>query len=195
MSAREEMLSGIRRLSLEEISLPEIPDFSYQPDLINQFKEALQSNGAILAQIGVNNIEGYLNDHFSKELKRVSLSEKFSGNMSLTGAISPHQLEGVDVAVVEAVFGVAENGALWIEPSHLNIPVLPFIVSHLVILADRNRLVANMHEAYKKIHLRDQRFGLFIAGPSKTADIEQSLVIGAHGPLSLTVLLVDAEAP
>jgi L-lactate dehydrogenase complex protein LldG len=36
-----------------------------------------------------------------------------------------------------------------------------------------------------------RRNRVFVAGPSKTADIEQSLVIGAHGPKSLTVLLID----
>jgi L-lactate dehydrogenase complex protein LldG len=34
-------------------------------------------------------------------------------------------------------------------------------------------------------------FATFIAGPSKTADIEQSLVLGAHGPRSLIVFLID----
>jgi L-lactate dehydrogenase complex protein LldG len=34
-------------------------------------------------------------------------------------------------------------------------------------------------------------FGAFIAGPSKTADIEQSLVLGAHGPKTMTVFLLD----
>jgi L-lactate dehydrogenase complex protein LldG len=38
----------------------------------------------------------------------------------------------------------------------------------------------------------EEAFGVFVAGPSKTADIEQILVIGAHGPRSLTVLLVPS---
>ncbi len=47
-----------------------------------------------------------------------------------------------------------------------------------------------MHEAYERIDLLQTGFGLFLAGPSKTADIEQSLVIGAHGARSLTVFLM-----
>jgi L-lactate dehydrogenase complex protein LldG len=48
-----------------------------------------------------------------------------------------------------------------------------------------------MHDAYKKVHIDKEGFGLFVCGPSKTADIEQSLVIGAHGPRSLVVLAIE----
>jgi len=47
-----------------------------------------------------------------------------------------------------------------------------------------------MHEAYKKLAYRDKSFGLFLSGPSKTADIEQCLVIGAQGAMSLIIVLV-----
>jgi L-lactate dehydrogenase complex protein LldG len=47
-----------------------------------------------------------------------------------------------------------------------------------------------MHEAYDAIGSSDYSYGTFIAGPSKTADIEQSLVLGAHGPKALVVFLL-----
>ncbi|MNW08326.1 Lactate utilization protein C [compost metagenome] len=47
-----------------------------------------------------------------------------------------------------------------------------------------------MHEAYQKIADSVYGFGTFIAGPSKTADIEQSLVLGAHGPKNMTVFIL-----
>ena len=50
--------------------------------------------------------------------------------------------------------------------------------------------VSDMHAAYARLAERPIGYGMFIAGPSKTADIEQALVIGAHGPRSCTVLLV-----
>jgi L-lactate dehydrogenase complex protein LldG len=47
-----------------------------------------------------------------------------------------------------------------------------------------------MHQAYERLQGREYNFGVFIAGPSKTADIEQSLVLGAHGARTMTVFLV-----
>ncbi len=47
-----------------------------------------------------------------------------------------------------------------------------------------------MHQAYERLTLARPGFRIFISGPSKTADIEQALVIGAHGPRSTTVFLI-----
>ena len=69
--------------------------------------------------------------------------------------------------------------------------VLPFITQHLILFVPADRLVPTMHQAYQRVSIGATGFGVFIAGPSKTADIEQSLVIGAHGPRSLVVCLTD----
>ncbi len=65
----------------------------------------------------------------------------------------------------------------------------PFITQHLVLALEADAIVWNMHQAYAD--LEAEGFGVFIAGPSKTADIEQSLVIGAHGARSLVVMLLE----
>ena len=75
------------------------------------------------------------------------------------------------------------------DDSQLPHRVIPFITEHLVIVLSKENLVDTLHQAYKRIGEEHSGFGLFVAGPSKTADIEQSLVIGAHGPVSLTVIL------
>lgn len=193
MSAREQILNSIRRLSLEEVLLPSISEFEFEPNLTDQLKEALNANGATVNEIAETEIGNFLKTQFEMNLKMISLINEFSGNVTYSESIPPYELEGIDVAVIEAFFGVAENGALWINPDHLKVPALPFIAKHLVIVLKQESVLANMHKAYQKISLRDHAFGLFIAGPSKTADIEQSLVIGAHGPLSLMVLLTSIQ--
>ena len=72
----------------------------------------------------------------------------------------------------------------------MGIRILPFICEQLIFVLERSALVTNMGEAYQKINSFKTGFGVFIAGPSKTADIEQSLVIGAHGPKQSVVILV-----
>jgi L-lactate dehydrogenase complex protein LldG len=104
---------------------------------------------------------------------------------------SPRLLENVELAIIQAQFGVAENGAVWVTDEFLAARALTFICQHLVAILNRNDLVASMHNAYDIIGNSGYGFGVFIAGPSKTADIEQSLVLGAHGPKTMTVFLVD----
>ena len=100
----------------------------------------------------------------------------------------PKLLDGTDLAVVDGVFGVAENAAVWIEQD-VRERALYFISETLVILLDKDALVDNMHEAYARIGDSRPDFGVFISGPSKTADIEQALVFGAHGARRVVVVL------
>ncbi|MBT1686246.1 LutC/YkgG family protein [Dawidia soli] len=103
----------------------------------------------------------------------------------------PHSFEDVDLIVLEPHFGVAENGAAWLTDSRMPDRVLPFIAQHIALVLRVEDLVPTMQEAYARIGSEQYELGTFIAGPSKTADIEQSLVLGAHGPKSMTVFLLQ----
>jgi len=98
-------------------------------------------------------------------------------------------LNGTDVGIVKGKIGVAENGCVWI-PQTMKEKAICFISEYLVIILDKNSIVNNMHEAYPRIEMTDYNFGSFISGPSKTADIEQALVMGAQAARGVTVLLV-----
>jgi L-lactate dehydrogenase complex protein LldG len=101
----------------------------------------------------------------------------------------PHALAGLGLCVLPAELGVAENGAVWIDGGRLPHQALFVIAEHVALVVEVGSLVPDMHQAYARAGVVG-RFGLFLSGPSKTADIEQALVIGAHGARSCVVLLV-----
>lgn len=101
------------------------------------------------------------------------------------------ELNGTDLSIVEADFGVVENGAVWI-PLRVKHKGVYFISNALAIILKKSEIVNNMNEAYRRLESEpDYPYGVFMSGPSKTADIEQALVFGAHGPIRVSVLLVE----
>jgi L-lactate dehydrogenase complex protein LldG len=105
---------------------------------------------------------------------------------------NPHDLFDVDVGVVRSPLGVAESGAVWLTPKELLVNALAVLAQHLVVLLDPAAVVDTMLDAYEQIDLAANPYGLFLAGPSATADIEGVVVHGAQGARSMTILLLAA---
>lgn len=194
MSSKDSILSNIKRnIGTTTYDMPDtdnIHGIEYS-DKIAQFIEISKQVGgnALLLSPGEN-----INDvlcsiypdakHIASNLPEITIA-----NVQPDEADTPHRLNGTDLAVIRGEIGVAENGCVWIQ-QNVTHRVLYFIAEYIVIVLDRKNIVNNMHEAYGCIDSNDSGFGLFISGPSKTADIEQALVVGAHGARGLTVLLV-----
>jgi len=111
-----------------------------------------------------------------------------------------HYFHGHTPCILYAHFGVIENGACWIKHHPNDDRTRYTLPEYLAILLPEDALVPTMHEAYHRIQsLGIEDFGLFLSGPSKTADIEQTLVLGAQGAIVTKVFLLphsnDLEVP
>jgi len=192
MNSRENILKSVKEAQPTLLPLPALNESSSdEKGSWQQFKGVLESIGGSLYELNSNeNIVERLAALFP-EAKRIVSSIFPVEEMFLKDhqTIRHHSLEDVDVVVIGSSLGVAENGSVWVTEEETKIRVLPFIGAHLVVVLDEKNIVATMKEAYEKIGHDNYHFGVFIAGPSKTADIEQSLVLGAHGPKTMTILL------
>ncbi len=105
-------------------------------------------------------------------------------------AATDHDLDRLDLCVLKGEFAVVENGAVWQRPTTPRERAAALLATHLLIIVEAGELVATLHQAYARIESGRDDFGWFLCGPSKTADIEQSLVLGAHGPRTMSLILL-----
>ncbi len=189
--SKDKILSNIREANKKRVDLPILEGLGVDfDDKIAHFADTLASVGGELIDSpeDINTIVKRL----YPDVKKIATTEigLIEGAIDPNKLEDPHLLDGIELAIVKAEFGVAENGAVWVQNPLDRHKALYFIAKHILFILDREKIVSSMHEAYKMIEFNDSRFGVFISGPSKTADIEQSLVIGAHGAISSRVLLV-----
>lgn len=191
---REAILKSVKDNKPTLLPLPEIDvtNFSETIDLLASFKEKVVLVGGSITELNSSKeVDAEIKKRYPKAMEIISCTQKSAlGTVSISDKTNPHDLEAIDLAIIEGDFGVAENGAVWVSETEIPIRVLPFITNDLVLVLNKEKLCANLHEAYKLNAKRERSFGVFISGPSKTADIEQCLVIGAQGAMTLTVILV-----
>ena len=195
-SSRDRVLDRLRQARPPPLALPDVPTSPVRfEDLPARFAQAVTEVGGTCLRVpGLPEAAAAVRGIPVVQSARQVVSlvpEVVDGTMKLDGVADPHLLEGVDLAVVRGEFGVAENGAVWLTDAVLKERrAVLFVTQHLVLVVSAGELVHTMHDAYARLRLGAPGFGLFIAGPSKTADIEQALVIGAHGARSATIVLV-----
>lgn len=197
-SSREKVLRALKAALVESVELPVLPvsgPWQTFEDPFARFCEVLESVGGICYRVPTLHAahQQLLElDAWKTAKVRVSVVPGVGDStVDLPAIDDPHDLENIDFAVLSGHFGVAENAAVWVTDDTLPHRVLYFLPQRLAFVIPASQIVHNMHEAYGRLKIGQHAFAAFISGPSKTADIEQSLVIGAHGARALTILAVD----
>ena len=195
MSSKEEILKKIK--NSQPKTTADLPNLnvlgSDQFAVLDTYKTVLKNIGGDFVEVAnYNEIIDYLKTNYALERRIITTIPELSEVAVLDWKNDdPHELQNVELTIIKAHFGVAENSALWVTDDILGQRVAPFIAQYLAIVVNKNDIVPTMHQAYERIGNQEYGFGTFIAGPSKTADIEQSLVLGAHGARGLIVFLLD----
>ena len=188
--AREAILEAVRRARLPAVPLPSITGVrdTDSGDLVSRFMDSVEAAAAAVQIVETGGVEAAVRERFPEAASIATTVPAWAFDR-VDALTDVHTLAGLDVLVCPGELGVAENGAVWLGESGMGPRAAPFLTQHLVLVLDRSVIVPDMHAAYDALDVAREGYGVFVAGPSKTADIEQALVIGAHGPRSLTVLL------
>lgn len=192
--SRETVLTAIRAAGLApvEAPAPRVSRESAPEALPERFASALETAGGSARFVTEVTLAEELHAH-ARHLGAASVHSSCSAVPSRHAGApprEPHDLADLDLAVLRGGPSVAESGAVWVTPPTQLDRAACLLAEHVVLVVEARELVADLHQAYARIDPAANSFGCFMAGPSKTADIEQVLVVGAHGARSLTVFVV-----
>lgn len=193
MNTREKILEAVLKNQPPSSPLPDISRFKGTTNnVVQKYMEVFKSIGgnAVLVD-DLEAIKEMVAQNFDSTKRIVTTLRELSDSFELLSkVVDPHTFEDVELAIISAHFSVAENGAVWLTEEVMGQRIIPYICQHLAVMVKADTIVPTLHEAYQKMGIGNYGFGGFIGGPSKTADIEQALVLGAHGPLSMTVFII-----
>ena len=203
MSSKEDILSKYRANVREKFDMPDLSDIAAitYPDPLLQFMNMVKSVGGNAIDVSKDTDINKLIKELYPDAKEIAsnLPEITIATRNPDEVGRARDLNGTDIGIVRGMFGVAENGCVWI-PQQMKEKAVCFISENLIILLDKTQIVNNMHEAYARLskgegcganQFNEYGYGSFISGPSKTADIAQVLVMGAQAARSATVLLLN----
>ena len=160
------------------------------------FRTVAEASSALLHRLSGKRIlthKGSLIDRlgtWSQELRNILVQ----GREALEKGIPGPEFAKYDIGVTEAEALVGRTGSVVITASRNGGRRLSVLPEEHIVVATSSQLVPSLEDALMPVAGRAEWSSLsIITGPSRTADIEKILVLGAHGPKRLVVFIVDEQ--
>jgi len=191
MGIREDILDRVRRNQPAAVIHPEVPDFSriVRADLIRTFAESLGVLAGVLIETPPADFGAFLRSQFPNAKNICSAVPEFTGNSKPEDYANWADAAKIDVTVVRSPMGVAGTGSVLLSESDLRVNTIGFLAHDIVILLDPEKIVENIHAAYRHPALGEKAYSVLMTGPSGSADIGGKEVHPAQGVMTLTVIL------
>jgi len=101
--------------------------------------------------------------------------------------------QGIEIAVVEVDYAIAETGTVVIDSKNENKRLATCLADKLYAVLPISKIKAELHDIADFMEEKTKGHGgyvAFVTGASRTADIERVLTIGVHGPKEMTVFII-----
>lgn len=211
MATRDEILSGIRAsLGRKEGQMPppvppvriRVPDVSLEKR-IESFRASLEKlNGKVHRADSKDEARAYVervlerrsavasNAPFLKECGIDGLANVRAGGSDRVAL--REMCATLDAGITSADFALADTGSLVMISSNEEARLISLLPLLHIAIVPLDRLITGLDELFTRLPVPSERSSsmVFITGPSRTADIEQILVRGVHGPGEIHVVLV-----
>jgi L-lactate dehydrogenase complex protein LldG len=200
MSARDDILDTIRMQRVR--STPRPPQYvppAPSPDLVTQFAERART---IHAEVRVLESESDVAAAVADLLREKNLPAAIHavpdmalpdlGNTEIESALPGPN----DAAITRAPFAIAETGTL-AYPARQNAPASwHFRPGYEIAILRASDILPHMEDVIARVKADGLPHTInFVSGPSRTADVEQTLELGAHGPKALAILIIRPPSP
>lgn len=170
---------------------------THQAELTAIFAKNLKSNAAQVVNCTRSNLPGLIHSFLVDQglekriLTGLEIDLTDESIETVSGPATGNELVGLS----EAMLGISETGTLVLASSPTNPTSINYLVDYHLVLIHESNIVENLGIAIAQFQkeIGDSRALNLISGPSRTADIEQTIQLGAHGPRHLRVFIISSE--
>lgn len=209
---RDRILARLRSNRLQSVPTPQVyakPLGWSRERRIHEFTLRMQAVRGEVYRVGRHEWIDWINTEMpARGMHRALVGRSAIGHQFLAGAskaIDPTRYDraieawktslfhDIDFSITGSLAGLAESGSLALWPDADEPRLLSLVPPLHIALLDEGRLFENFAQLIKEEHWEAgmPANALLISGPSKTADIEQTLAYGVHGPKEMIVLILE----